>query len=115
LSTQSGLQIDRLGGGFYPKYKVPLESKMPRTRGTVSISLSILLSIGLLAAPAWGNSPLGLGIVVYTERAHVGNAAASVGATVFAGDKLETEQVGSLQIRAGAARLVLKADRPARR
>jgi hypothetical protein len=46
---------------------------------------------------------------VYAEHAHVGNAAASVGATVFAGDKLDTEQLGGLQIRAGAARLALPA------
>ena len=82
---------------------------MLRTRGTASINLSILLSVSLLAAPIWGSPGLGSGTVVYAERAHVGNAAASVGETVFAGDKLETEQVGSLQIRAGAARLVLTA------
>jgi hypothetical protein len=81
---------------------------MPRVRGTLSINLSILLSIGLLATPTWGNSGLGLGTVVSAERAHVGTAPASAGATVFAGDKLDTEQLGSLQIRAGAARLLLK-------
>jgi len=64
----------------------------------------------LLAAPIWGNSELGSGVVVYAESAHIGNAAASVGTTVFAGDKLDTEQVrGGLQIRAGAARLALAA------
>ena len=47
---------------------------------------------------------------MYAERAHIGTAAATVGATVFAGDKLDTEQVrGGLQIRAGAARLQLTA------
>jgi hypothetical protein len=50
---------------------------------------------------------MGLGTVVSAERAHVGTAAASAGSTVFAGDQLDTEQAGSLQIRAGAARLVL--------
>jgi hypothetical protein len=83
---------------------------MPRARATVPISLSILLSISLLAAPVLGNSPLGSGTVVYAERAHIGTAAASVGATIFAGDKLDTEQErGGLQIRAGAARLQLAA------
>ncbi len=83
---------------------------MPRARGTASINLSILLSVSLLAAPIWGNSELGSGVVVYAESAHIGNAAASVGTTVFAGDKLDTEQVrGGLQIRAGAARLALAA------
>ena len=47
--------------------------------------------------------------MVFAERAHVGTAAASVGATVFTGDKLDTEQAGGLQIRAGAARLALAA------
>ena len=87
-----------------------MENKMPRARATVSISLSILLSISFLAAPLLGNSPLGSGTVVYAESAHIGTAAASVGATVFAGDKLDTEQErGGLQIRAGAARLQLTA------
>ena len=83
---------------------------MPRPRGTLSITLSLLLSVSLLASPIWGNSGLGSGTVVYAERAHIGTAAATVGATVFTGDKLDTEQErGGLQIRAGAARLVLTA------
>ena len=81
---------------------------MPRVRGSLSISLSILLSTSLLATPILGKSEIGLGTVVSAERAHVGTAAASAGATVFAGDKLDTEQLGSVQIRAGAARLLLK-------
>jgi hypothetical protein len=79
---------------------------MPRRRGTHSIILSISLSVSLLATPILGKS-VGLGTVVSAERAHVGTAAASAGSTVFAGDKLDTEQAGSLQIRAGAARLAL--------
>ena len=80
---------------------------MPRVRGSLRISLSILLSTSLLASPIWCDPALGLGTVVSADRAHVGTAAASAGSTVFAGDKLDTEQAGSLQIRAGAARLVL--------
>jgi hypothetical protein len=88
--------------------KALLETKMPRPRGSLSINVSILLSILLLATPIWGNSELGLGTVVSAERAHVGTAEASVGATVFAGDKLDTDQMGSLQIRAGEARVMLR-------
>jgi hypothetical protein len=80
---------------------------MPRRRGSLSVSLSILLSITLLVMSAFGNSAPGLGTVVSAERAHVGTAAASAGSTIFAGDKLDTEQAGTLQIRSGAARLVL--------
>jgi hypothetical protein len=78
-----------------------------RSCGPRAVSISILLSISLLAKTTWCVSGLGLGTVVSADHAHVGTAAASVGATVFAGDKLDTERLGSLQIRAGAARLVL--------
>jgi hypothetical protein len=80
---------------------------MPRPRGSLSISLSILLSVSLLATSAWGTPALGLGTVVSADRAHLGTTTASAGSTVFAGDNLNTDQAGNLQVRAGAARLVL--------
>ena len=80
---------------------------MPRRRGMHSVILSILLSVSLLATPILGNSSLGVGTVVSAQRAHVGTAPASAGSTVFAGDQLNTDPAGSLQIRAGAARLAL--------
>jgi hypothetical protein len=49
----------------------------------------------------------GIGAVVTAERAHVGDGIASIGTTVFGGDRLSTEDQGSVQIRAGAARLLL--------
>jgi hypothetical protein len=69
--------------------------------------VAALLSISLLMTPLWGAPSSSLGIVVYADRAHIGPAAASVGATVFGGDRLSTEQSGSVQVRAGAARLLL--------
>lgn len=80
---------------------------MPRARGTLPISLSLLLSTSLLVTPIWGSAGVGAGTVVSAERAHLGTASASAGATVFVGDTLDTEKVGSLQIRAGAARVLL--------
>src|SRR5258706_10179556 len=100
------LQIDALWARRFSGVPL-LETKMSAVRGSLSVTLSIVLSVSLLATPILGNSGLGSGTVVSAERAHVGTAAASAGATVFPGDKLDTEQVGSLQIRAGAARLVL--------
>jgi hypothetical protein len=50
-----------------------------------------------------------MGMVVYAYQARVGTAAASAGTTIFAGDVLNTEDTGSLQLRAGAARLLLTA------
>lgn len=41
------------------------------------------------------------------DRASVGTASASVGSTIFAGDTLRTASAGSLQVRSGAARLLI--------
>ena len=66
-----------------------------------------LLSLTLLISPLWAAPSTAFGTLVFVNRAHVGNANASVGATVFSGDRLSTDEVGSVQIRAGAARLLL--------
>jgi len=67
---------------------------------------ALLVSISLLITPVWA-APSSLGTVVYADHAHVGAAHASVGATVFSGDRLSTEQAGSVQVRTGTARLLL--------
>jgi hypothetical protein len=71
--------------------------------------LALLVCFSLLTTPVWSapNPSSSLGIVVFADRAHLGAAQASVGATVFSGDRLTTEQSGSIQVRAGAARLLL--------
>ena len=69
--------------------------------------IAALLSYTLLITPVWAAPSSSLGIVVYADRAHVGAAQTSVGATVFSGDRLSTDQSGTLQVRAGAARLLL--------
>src|SRR5438045_6102094 len=69
--------------------------------------LALLVSIALLTRPVWAAPSSSLGTVVYADRAHVGAAQASVGATVFSGDRLSPEQTGSVQVGAGAARVLL--------
>jgi hypothetical protein len=69
--------------------------------------IAALLSYTLLITPVWAAPSSSLGTVVYAYRAHVGAAQTSVGATVFSGDRLSTDQSGSVQVRAGAARLLL--------
>jgi hypothetical protein len=49
-----------------------------------------------------------LGTIVTSEHALIGDSSAEVGTTVFSGDRLSTEREGSVQIRAGAARLLLQ-------
>ncbi len=45
--------------------------------------------------------------MIAADRAHVGEASADVGTTVYGGDQISTEQQGSVQVRAGVARLLL--------
>lgn len=74
---------------------------------TTRALVSTLLSLSLLISPLCATPSPMFGAVVFADRARVGEAAVTVGATVFSGDRLSTEQTGSLQIRAGAARLLL--------
>src|SRR3954470_11162829 len=82
---------------------------MARKRRSLSVGLAFSLSIALVVMPIPGNCAVGLGTVVFAQRAHVGTAEASVGTTVFSGDRLDTDALGSLQVRTGAARLLLTA------
>ena len=71
-------------------------------------------SLALLITPLYASPSSTLGTIVYVDRAHVGAAEASVGATLFSGDRLTTENAGSVQVRAGAARLLLSSASSAR-
>ena len=66
-----------------------------------------LLSFTLLISPLCATPSAVFGTVVFVNRARVGSANASLGATVFSGDRLTTDEVGSVQVRAGAARFLL--------
>lgn len=81
--------------------------RIPHCYAITRILVAILLSLTLLISPLWAAPSASFGTVVFADRAHVGAVEASVGATVFSGDRLSTEQPGSVQVRAGAARLLL--------
>jgi hypothetical protein len=72
-------------------------------------SFCVVLSLLFVVSTAMGASAPPVGTITSALGAHVGAANATVGATVFGGDKLSTQQAGTLQIRAGAARLMLSA------
>jgi len=83
------------------------EGLMQRLRATCA---AVLVS-SLLGFPIWGAGTPNvtpLGTVIAAERAHVGQATADVGTTVYGGDRLSTDQQGSVQVRAGAARFLLQ-------
>src|SRR5260370_10794336 len=59
-------------------------------RACISVAkgiLALLVSFSLLSTPVWAAPASSLGTVVYADRAHVGAAQASVGATIFPGDR----------------------------
>jgi hypothetical protein len=72
--------------------------------------LATLFFAGLAASAAWAGakSADSLGTIVTADHARVGDSAAAVGTTVYNGDRLATDQQGTMQIRAGAARLLLQ-------
>lgn len=74
---------------------------------TTRALVATLISLTLLISPLWAAPSTVFGTVVFVNRARVGSANTSVGATVFSGDRLSTDDVGSVQVRAGAARLLL--------
>jgi hypothetical protein len=92
-----------------------MEELMAQRRGSDQSQITqaifysfVLVSCTLMLVPAWANSPSAtLGTIVFAEHGHVGSAAASVGATIYRGDKLSTEQNGSIQLRTPGARLLL--------
>jgi hypothetical protein len=97
----------------------PLGDLMARPRDLLQLNLAVVISLGLsitpvCVAPATAATPeparaaaANSATVVSAQRAHVGSASASVGTTIFSGDNLDTDKLGNLQVRAGAARLLL--------
>jgi hypothetical protein len=81
----------------------PEGGPMARLRAVFCVVLSFLFVV----STAMGASAPPVGMITSAVGAHVGAASATVGATVFGGDKLSTQQTGTLQVRAGAARLML--------
>jgi hypothetical protein len=51
-----------------------------------------------------------LGVVTQSLGGHLGTAAASEGATIYEGDRIETEENGALSLRAGTVQLSLSAN-----
>jgi hypothetical protein len=79
---------------------------MSRLRALYAAAVALsLASVPLWAATTPTATPLGT--VIAADHANVGNSGADVGTTVYGGDRLSTDFQGNVQIRAGAARLLL--------
>ncbi|MBA0088764.1 MAG: hypothetical protein HRJ53_27555 [Acidobacteria bacterium Pan2503] len=82
-------------------------SRVLETFAIARVSLAIWLSVELLISPLWAVPSAALGTVVFADRARVGGAETSAGSTVFSGDRLSTDNAGTVQVRVRAARLLL--------
>jgi hypothetical protein len=78
-------------------------------RPIVCSAAAVLLAAGLWTVPAIASSGKPLGVVAQAQRAHLDNANAAMGASVFAGDTFETEAGGALRLRFGSSQVYLLA------
>jgi hypothetical protein len=76
---------------------------MPR-RTLATMLVFLLVGIPLLGQTA------PLGVVTQSSGGHLNSAAATVGATIYNGDFLNTEAAGTLGVRAGSVQIVLSDD-----
>jgi hypothetical protein len=72
--------------------------------------VAAILVVAIAITPGWSATGPAFGTVVAADGANVGGGNLSAGATVFGGDRLFTTGTGSVQLRAGAARLLLSSD-----
>jgi hypothetical protein len=87
----------------------PVASKLNRST-VVKNFFAAFISLTLLITPLYAAPASTLGTIVYVDRAHVGTAEASVGATLFSGDKLTTEKAGSVLLLSSASAALLDRD-----
>jgi hypothetical protein len=94
---------------FYP-CGVALSEEFVRTLG-MSV-LIVVLSVSLIGTPAMATpanpASAPLGWVLQAERAHVGVDITSGGATIYDGDRLETQEDGTLRARLGNSQMYLR-------
>lgn len=72
-------------------------------------ALATVLVFLLAGMPLFGQS-VSLGVVTQVTLGRLNNSAASVGTTVYSGDRLSTDIGGALGIRSGSAQLALSED-----
>ncbi len=75
-------------------------------RRAIRILVAASLAASASSAPL-SAAPKPLGLVLSAERARVGAAPATTGATLFPGDTLSTDAAGTLRIRVGTAQIYL--------
>jgi hypothetical protein len=86
---------------MFPEFQLPLRQRC----------LAVLLSTAICATPliVSGSSQKPLGMVAEANHAHLGASSAAIGANIFAGDFVETDENGALRLRLGTGELYLSA------
>jgi hypothetical protein len=92
-------------------YKLSLEPiRSPREAITIfNRQFVVAWAAYLLALGPQPANPISLGVVIHADRAHVGEAVASEGSTIYEGDRLSTDSGGLMRIDSPALRLQLDA------
>ena len=69
--------------------------------------LAVTLACAMLNLPVAGAASRPLAVITGADKAHLSNADAQTGSTVYAGDSLATESTGSLRLQVGSGQLYL--------
>ena len=69
--------------------------------------LAVTLACGMVNLPIVGAASRPLAVITAADKAHLSNADAQTGSTVYAGDSLATEATGSLRLQVGSGQLFL--------
>src|SRR6266566_5641928 len=109
LRVQPQLKIDSMASPFYP-CGVAVSEDFVRRWG--KSALVVVLSVSLIGIPALATAAnpasAPLGWVLQADRAHVGADITSGGATIYDGDRLETQGDGTLRARLGGSQMYLR-------
>jgi hypothetical protein len=76
-------------------------------RSMARCCLAVMLAFGMLNLPAFGAAEQPMGVVIQTQDALLSSAVARLGATVYPGDSVATEQDGTLRLRVASGQLYL--------
>jgi hypothetical protein len=109
LRVQPQMKIDSMAAAFY-SCGVALLEDFVRALGMSALVIVVsvsLIGIPVMATPA-NPASAPLGWVLQAERAHVGADITSGGATIYDGDRLETQEDGTLRARLGNSQMYLR-------
>ncbi len=92
-------------GGSAPTFDLALSEVI--VRSIARSGFVAVLALGMVNLPVFAAGAEPLGIVIQAQDAHLSNANAAIGATVYPGDALATERDGTLRLRVGPGQLYL--------